>query len=164
MFLYFFERLLLLSSDIETQSGPNFNDSFFSYVIGTSILLVKTIFKGFLSLKHNTIFKYDIISLCETSLNDATKVPANILEGYQFFSLNHPSGDKKGGVGIFYKEFLPLKIRHDLSFQECIVTVLYRNLIHKVDTPEFGNFVQNILKYFIRKSLTRTLIPFYWRF
>ena len=29
----------------------------------------------------------------------------------------------KGGIGIFYKESLTLKIRHDLSF-ECIVTEL----------------------------------------
>ena len=55
---------------------------------------------------------------------------------------------------MFYKESLPLKIRHDdLSFGECIVTellfgrkkifftVLYRNP-NKVDTPEFENFVQ----------------------
>ena len=73
-----------------------------------------------------------------------------------FFSLNHPSGDKKGGVGIFYKEFLPLKIRHDLCFDECIVTelifsrkkifftVLYRNPIHKANTPEFADFIQNL--------------------
>ena len=31
VFLCFFEMLLLLSSDIETQPGPNFNDSFFSF-------------------------------------------------------------------------------------------------------------------------------------
>ena len=71
-----------------------------------------------------------------------------------FFSSDHPSGDKKGGVGIFYKEYLPLKIRNDLSFDECIVvelifgnkklffTVLYRNPIYKTDSPEFANFVK----------------------
>ncbi len=101
---------------------------------------------------HNSIFKYNIISLCETSLNETTKVPDNILKGYHFFSSNHPSGDKKGGVGIFYKESLPLKIRHYLLFEECIVTeiifdrknifftVLYINLMNKAGTTEFGNF------------------------
>ena len=60
---------------------------------------------------------------------------------------------EKGGVGIFYKETLPLKIRRDLSFEECIVTelslgrkkifftVLYRNPINKAESPEFINFV-----------------------
>ena len=154
VFLCFFEMLLLLPSDIETQPGPNFNAGFFSFCNWNINTLNKNDFQRVSFLEaHNTIFKYDIISLCETSLNHATKVPANILKGYQFFSLNHSSGDKKGGVGIFYKETLPLKIRDDLSFEECMVTelkfghkkifftVLYRNPIHKANTPEFENFV-----------------------
>ena len=92
-----------------------------------------------------------------TSLNEATKVTENILKVYHFFSSDHTFGDKKGGVGIYYKESLPLKIRHHMSFNECIVTelifgrkkifftVLYRNPIHKVDSPEFENFLQGIL-------------------
>ena len=63
---------------------------------------------------------------------------------------------KKGGVGIFYKESLPLRLRQDLAFDECIVaelnfgrekiffTVLYRNPIQKSDSPEFLNFIRNI--------------------
>ena len=84
--------------------------------------------------------------VCETSLNDDTEVPENILKGYHFFSCDHSSGEKKGGVGIFYKETLPLKIRTDLSFDECIVcelkfghktiffAVLYRNPINRMIT------------------------------
>ena len=68
---------------------------------------------------------------------------------------NHPSGEKKGGVGIFYKKDLPLKVRQDLSFEECLVcelkfghkkkffTVLYRNPINRVNSPEFTNFLLN---------------------
>ena len=66
------------------------------------------------------------------------------------------SGKKKGGVGIFYKDSLPIIIRGDLSFDECIVaelrfgrkklffTVLYRNPMSKADSPEFFNFIDNI--------------------
>ena len=105
---------------------------------------------------HNSYFEYDIISLCETSLNEATKVPENIFAGYNFFSQGHPSGEKNGGVDIFYKESIPLRLRHDLVFDECIVaefnfdrkkifvTVLYRNPIHKSDSPEPLNFIQNV--------------------
>ena len=166
VFLWFFARMLLLSSDIETQPGPcpsvfndpvrGFSESFFSFCNWNINTLSKNDFQRVSLLEaHNSIFKYDIISLCETSLNEATKVPENILKGYHFFPSNHPSGDKKGGVGIFFKESLPLKIRHDLSFEECIVTelifgrktifftVLYRNPIIKVGTPEFENFVKN---------------------
>ena len=52
---------------------------------------------------HNTEFNYDIISLCETSLNDSINVPENALPGYRFHSCNHPNGDRSGGVGFFYK-------------------------------------------------------------
>ena len=47
----------------------------------------------------------------------------------------------------FTRESLPLKIRHYLLFNVCIVTelvcVLYRNPIHKVDSLEFENLVHN---------------------
>ena len=86
---------------------------------------------------HNTEHNYDIISLCETSLDDEAQVPE--MTGYKFHSCNHPDGNRSGGVGICYKESLPLEIRQDLSFNECIVselvfghkhiffTVMYRN-------------------------------------
>ena len=62
---------------------------------------------------------------------------------------------RNGGVGIFYKENLPLLLRHDLSFAECLVTelntdnekniftVLYRNPIHKARTSQFSSFLVN---------------------
>ena len=73
---------------------------------------------------HNSIHKYDIISLCETRLSVNEVVPANILPGYHYHACNHPSGEKKGGVGIFCKDSLPIIIRDDLSFDECIVVEL----------------------------------------
>lgn len=103
----------------------------------------------------NTTPKYDIISLCETSLSKDEIVPENIRQGYHYHPCNHPSGDKKGGVGIFYKDSLPIKIRSDLSFDECIVaellfgrkkiffTVLYRNPMDKAGSPAFFIFLQN---------------------
>ena len=95
VFLYFFEMVLILSSDIETQPGPSFNDSFFSFCNNNINTLSKNEFQRVSLLEaHNSIFKDDIISLCETSLNEATKVPENILKGYHFFSSNHTSGDK----------------------------------------------------------------------
>ena len=154
-----------LSADIENNPGPGrrfstgtptttYTDNFFSFCNWNLNTLSKNEFQRVSLLEaHNTHFKYDIISLWETSLNMETKMPENILKGYNFFSADHPSGERKGGVGIFYKETLPLKIRQDLSFEECIVTelslgrkkifftVLYRNPINKAESPEFINFV-----------------------
>ena len=66
---------------------------------------------------HNSIFNYDLISLCETSLNESIEIPDPLLNDYT----NHPDNVTHGGVGLFYKNSLPLKLRNDLAFRESIV-------------------------------------------
>ena len=41
-----------------------------------------------------------------------------------FEPANHPSDVKHGGVGLFYKNSLPINVRRDLSFEESIVVEL----------------------------------------
>ena len=156
---WIFSLLLLLSSDVHPNPGPpsvdrNFTSGFLSFCNWNLNTLSKENFYRISLLEaHNTIFKYDIISLCETSLDDNTVVPENALPGYSFHPLNNPTGEKNGGVGIFYKESLPLKIRDDLSFDECLVTelkfghkkifftVFYRNPKHQASSDEFLKFL-----------------------
>ena len=48
-----------------------------------------------------------------------------------FFSWNKPDNTKHGGVGLYYKNSLPLKVRNYFSFNESIVVELkyfYRTL------------------------------------
>ena len=83
------------------------------------------------------------------------RYPDPLLEGYKFISCNHPSGNRRGGVGLFYREDFPLLVRDDLSFDECIVseitldrkkiffTVLYRSPSIKANSPEFDLFLQH---------------------
>ena len=104
---------------------------------------------------NNTIFDYDIISLCETSLTNETVDKVPVIEGYTFLSANHPSNIARGGVGIFYKNSLPLIVRPDLSFDESLVvevklqrkkiffTVLYRSPSAKSNSVEFQTFLRN---------------------
>ena len=33
---------------------------------------------------HNAIFNYDLISICETSLNDTVEIPETLLNDYTF--------------------------------------------------------------------------------
>ena len=126
-------------------SDTGFNSGFLSFLNWNINTLGKDDFHRVSLIEaHNSVFNYDIISLCETSITDNITVPENILKGYHYYPCNHSSGEKKGGVGIFYKDSLQLKIRADLSFDECIVTeltfsrkkifftVLYRNPMHKV--------------------------------
>ena len=156
--------MLLLSYDVHPHPGPTeidqeFSNGFFSFCNWNLNTLSKDNFNRISLLEaHNTLFNYDIISLCETSLNDEMQVPEKAIPGYKYQPLNHPSGNKKGGVGIFYKDTLPLRIRSDLSFNECLVTelifgrkkiffsVFYRNPEDDANSPEFENFLSNFKK------------------
>ena len=70
---------------------------------------------------HNSCFNYDLISICETSLNDSVNLPETLLAEYTFVPVNNPTNTRRGGVGLFYKNSLPLIIRNDLSFDESTV-------------------------------------------
>ena len=72
---------------------------------------------------HNSLFNYDLISICETSLNNTVELPEAHLDDYTFSPANNPT--KHGGVGLFYKNSLPVNPRYDLSFEESIVVELH---------------------------------------
>ena len=111
--------------------------------------------RGRLIEAHNSIFNYDLISICETSLNDSVELPETLLNDYTFVPANTPANTKHGGVGLFYKNSLPVIIRNDLSFDESIVmelkfgrkrfffTVLYRTPSFNHTSPEFQDFLSN---------------------
>ena len=73
---------------------------------------------------HNSIFNYDLISICETGLKDSTKLSKTLLNDYAFEPANNPLDNGFGGVGLFYKNSLPITVRNDLSFDESIVVEL----------------------------------------
>ena len=105
---------------------------------------------------HNSLFNYDLISICETSLNDSIKLTDILLTDYTFVHSKNPANTRHGGVGLFYKNSLPIKIRYDLSFDESIVvelkfgrkriffTVLYRSPASNYTSPEFMDFLSNV--------------------
>ena len=110
---WIFSLVIMMSSDVHPNPGPaitnqNFHSGFLSFCNWNLNTLSKDNFYRISLLEaHNTLFKYDIISLCETSLSDEITVPENALPGYMYHPLNNPSGERNGGVGIFYKESLP---------------------------------------------------------
>ena len=73
---------------------------------------------------HNSIFNYDLISICETNLNDSITLADSPLNDYTFVPSNNPANTRHGGVGLFFKSFLPIKIRKDLSLNESIMLEL----------------------------------------
>ena len=98
---------------------------------------------------HNSIFNYDLVSICETSLNDSVELPETLLNDYILVTANNPADTRHGGVGLFFKNSLLVVVRNDLSFDESIIvemkfgrkkiffTVLYRSPFFLHNFPEF---------------------------
>ena len=78
------------------------------------------------------------------------------LNGYNMIRADHPSNAKRGGVCIFYKEALALRVVNSLNFNECIVCevsvqnskgyigVIYRSPNQNIN--ELENFLSNFEK------------------
>ena len=105
---------------------------------------------------HNSLFNYDLIAVNETGLNDSIEIPEFLLDNYTFINANNAANQRHGGVGLFYKNSLPLKVRDDLSFAESIVielkfrrksiffTILYRSPASSHNSPEFAKFLNDL--------------------
>ena len=151
--------LILLSNDIELNPGDHYQNNFFTFMNWNLNSLAKNNFERIKLIEaHNSLFNYDIISLCETSLNSEIVIPDPLMNEYTFIPANHPNNESHGGVGLFYKNSLPLKARPELSFDETIVvelkfgrkkiffTVLYRSPSFHHSSLEFQNFMNNFEK------------------
>ena len=148
--------LILLSNDVHKNPGP-FQNSYFSFMSWNCNSIAKDDFHRVRLLEvQNSIFNYDLISLCETSLNDSVEIPDDFFDNeYTFIKANKPDNTRHGGVGLFYRNTLPLKNRSDLSFDENLVVelkfgrkniffcVLYRSPSFNHSTPEFEEFKSN---------------------
>ena len=122
---------------------------------------------------HNSIFNYDLISICETSLNDSVELPLTLLNDYTFVSANNPTNTRHGGVGLFYKNSLPVVVRNDLSFNESIVlelkfgrkrlffTILYRSPANNHLSPEFQTFLLNFENLYSKIKAENPLAMFF---
>ena len=64
--------------------------------------LAKNNFQGVRLIEaHNSIFNYDLISICETSLNDSVELPESLLNDYTFVPANNPLNTRKWWGGAF---------------------------------------------------------------
>ena len=98
---------ILLSNDVELNPG-DLKNAFFSFCNWNVNSLGKGNFSRVQLIEaHNSLYSYDLISLCETSLNDSVEIPDNLLEGYSFIPKNKPSNSRHGGVCLFFKKLSP---------------------------------------------------------
>ena len=118
------ELLLLMCADVHPHPGPRIKSFSFCHWNLDSIMVENKV-KIPLIEAISSVHKFDIIALSETYLNDT--IPNNEIEGYSsdIFRSDHPTNTKRGGVCLYYKNTLPIKLRPDLHIlDESIVVEL----------------------------------------
>ena len=67
--------LIQLSNDVQLNPGPHFQNNFFNFMSWNVNSLAKDNFQRVNLIEaHNSLFKYDLISICETSLSDSVEL------------------------------------------------------------------------------------------
>ena len=94
--------LILISKDVERNPGPEYRTNLFNFMSWNLNSLATNNFERVQLIEaHNTIFNYDLISICETNLNDSLISKVREIIGYTFEPVNHANNVSHGGVGKF---------------------------------------------------------------
>ena len=99
-------------------------------------------------------YKYDFICLSETYLDSTIQNNLTDIEGYNLVRADHADDTKRGGVCIYYKESLPVRVTNLPFFNEALllemsykktkvlVSVIYRS--PSQNTNEFNLFLTHL--------------------
>ena len=146
VYLLYNIRLIRLSGDIEVNPGPK-PSSFKNFSIchwNLNSISAHDFLKVKLLAAYNAVHNYDIICISESYLNSEILSSDDnlIMSGYNMFRADHPSGNRRGGVCIYYKESLPIKLLNINYLNECICfdlkiginfVLLYHSIDHQVN-------------------------------
>ena len=114
----------MLSSDIKTNPGPipSSGQCFSIYHWNLNSITAHNFAKLSLLTAYNLVHSFDIICLSETYLT--SEAPPNDirleLPGYNLLRSDDPSNNKRGGICVYYKSTLPLRILSISNLDECI--------------------------------------------
>ena len=118
-FIYF---LITLSGDVELNSGSKRNAAQTPSIchwnvngISAHIVVKLSHLRAYLS-----VHKFDIICLSGTYLDSSIDDGNLEILGYYLIRSDHPFNKKRGGICIYYKNFLPLKVTAVRLLEECI--------------------------------------------
>ena len=121
---WFYSLLLLLSGDVELNPRPkhNYSNAFSICHWNLNSIYAHNYAEVFLLKAYIAVHKFDIICISETYLDFSTPSDDSNLEisGYTLVRSDRPSNNKRGGVCIYYKSFLPLRILNVQYLQESI--------------------------------------------
>ena len=106
--------LIILSGIVEVNPGPKNSISECLSICHWNLnsILTHNYFKLFLLKAHMSVHKLDIIYLSETYLDSTVPLDDEnfVISGYNLIRSDHPSNTKRGGVCLYYKNYLPLRV------------------------------------------------------
>ena len=173
--------LLILCGDIESNPRPNSGESFSICHWNLNSITAHNFSKISLLRVYNAILNYDIC-LSETYLNHNTLSGSDNLkiQGYELIRVDHPSTQKRGGICIYHKDFLLIKVNNISCLKECLnfslsvygkqcnITLIYHLPSQSEESGKFSSTVSplpicskiferiiydNMLKYFLDNNL-----------
>ena len=109
----FYQILLLLHGDVETNPGPNKKYKPFTCCHwNVNSLTAHNMVKLSSIAVYNTIHKYNFICISETYLDSSVRTDDRDIwiNGYTLIRAVHPSNNKRGGVCIYYRESLAVEL------------------------------------------------------
>ena len=153
-FLYIFISLIC-HGDIELNPGPRkLKDNRLSVCHWNLNSITAHNFSKLTQLKaYISTYKHDFLCLSETYLDSSTPDELLEIEGYILVRADHPDNIKRGGVCVYYKESLPVRIISLPYFKEAlllemnqnnkkvIISVIYRS--PSQNSCEFESFLTN---------------------
>ena len=118
----------MLSGDVEVNPGPKKKDKGCLSICHWNLNSISAYDYStvFLLNSYNSLHKFDIIRLSETYLDSNTPFDDENLEifGYALVRSDHPPNAKRGGVCLYYKNNLPLRIVNIGYLNECLTLEL----------------------------------------
>ena len=156
LYSFFFILTIIQSGDIELNPGPASlwcNLSICHWNLNS--LKAHNFSKVSLLEAYNSNHNFDIICLSETLLDSSidSEDPCLAINRYTLVRADHPDDIKRGGVCIYYKSCLPLRVLNISKLNECLIlelklkrktivlSTLYRSPSQTAD--EFESFMKN---------------------
>ena len=151
-------HLVNLSGDVKKNPAPKSDSAQYLTICHWNLnsIAAHNFTKIALLKAYLSVHKMDIICLSETFLDSSISIDDDNLQipGYSSVRADHPSNTKRGGVLLYYKSFLPIKLIDVNYLNECIsfelriggkvckFLTLYRSPSQNRD--EFETFLDNL--------------------
>ena len=121
--------MIILSGDVELNPGPNRKAAQTLSVCHWNLnnICAHNFTKLSLLRAFVSVHKFDIICLSEIYLDSSIDDVSLEISGFYLIHSDHPSNKRRGGICIYYKNFLPLKATGVRLLEECIAFDLITN-------------------------------------